>query len=277
MKLTNNTAIVTGSTSGIGKKLAELLLQEGCKVVICSRNEERVQETVDAFKPKFGDSVIGFSCDVSDPASMNNLVHQTMEVFGSIEILIANAAVNTVYGPFEKLSQDELVSHAQTMIGINLLGTINSIYSVLPQMIKQKYGRIITFSGGGADRPLSNMALYSASKGGIVTFSQCLAEEFNDRPEDIKINIFQPGMIKTNLGHDIQLVKGWVSQEEFDRETSLVFDLMGTDIEESCSKAIPLVLPTYKNNGESIRGFSIRKMISGGRKLRKAMKQSGQK
>ena len=274
MKLTNETAIITGSTSGIGKKLAELLLREGCKVAICSRNEQRVQETVDEFKGQFGDAVIGFQCDVSDLASTKNLVDKTMESFGSINILIANAGINTVYGPLEHLPLEEVTSHAHAMINVNLIGMIQSIAAVLPQMVKQKYGRIITLTGGGADRPLPNMTLYSASKGGVVTFTQCLAEEFKDRQEDIKINIFLPGMIRTNLGHNIQLVKGWKTQEEFDREHTLAFDLMGSDLEESCSKVIPFVLPSSKKNGEAIRGFSIRKMISGGRKLQKALKES---
>ncbi|MHA1928273.1 MAG: SDR family oxidoreductase [Candidatus Thorarchaeota archaeon] len=273
MKLANETAIVTGSTSGIGKKLAELLLREGCQVAICSRNEQCVQATVDEFKGQFGDSVIGFPCDVSDPASVKNLIDQTMESFGSIKILVANAGINTVYGPLEHLPLEEVASHAQKMINVNLLGMIHSISAVLPQMVKQKYGRIITLSGGGADRPLSHMTLYSASKGGVVAFSQCIAEEFKERDEDIKINIFQPGMIRTNLGHDIQLVNGWISQEEFERNTTLVHELMGSELEESCSKVIPFVLPSSKKNGDTIRGFSLRKMISGGRKLQKAMKK----
>lgn len=272
LKLANETAIVTGSTSGIGKKISELLLREGCKVAICSRNEERVKETVDEFKEQFGDAVIGFSCDVSDPTSMKNAVDQTLESFDSIKILVANAGVNTVYGPFEKLPLEEVASHAQTVINVNLIGLIQSISAVLPQMVAQKYGRIITLSGGGADRPLPHMTLYSASKGGVVAFTQCLAEEFKDRQEDIKINTFQPGMIRTGLGHDMQLVEGWMTQEEYKKERTLAFDFMGSDLEESCSKVIPFVLPSCKKNGDSIRGFSIRKMITGGRKLQKAMK-----
>lgn len=277
MKLANETAIVTGSTSGIGKKLAELLLREGCKVAICSRNDRRVQKIVEEFEGQFGDAVIGFPCDVSDPASVKRLVDNTIESFGSIRILIANAGVNTVYGPLELLPLEEVTTHAEIMINTNLIGMIHSISAVLPHMVKQKYGRIITLSGGGADRPLSNMAIYSASKGGVVTFTQCMAEEFKERQEDIKINIFLPGMIKTNLGRDIQLVKGWKAQEDFDREHTLAFDLMGSDLEESCSKVIPYILPSSKKNGDSIRGFSIRKMISGGRKLQKALKESSKK
>ena len=67
------------------------------------------------------------------------------------------------------------------------------ISAVLPQMKSQGYGRIVTLSGGGADRPIDNMTIYSASKGGVLAFSKCLAVELGRRRDDIKLNIFQPG------------------------------------------------------------------------------------
>jgi 3-oxoacyl-[acyl-carrier protein] reductase len=70
----NETAIITGSTSGIGKKIAELYLREGCKVAICSRNDDKVNDTLAEFKKEFGDSVIGMPCDVSDPNAVKSLV-----------------------------------------------------------------------------------------------------------------------------------------------------------------------------------------------------------
>jgi len=74
----NETAIITGSTSGIGKKTAELFLQEGCKVTICSRKENNVKQTLAEFKEKFGDSVIGIPCDVSDPVAVKSLIDETI-------------------------------------------------------------------------------------------------------------------------------------------------------------------------------------------------------
>jgi 3-oxoacyl-[acyl-carrier protein] reductase len=95
----NETAIVTGSTSGIGKKIAELFLKEGCKVAICSRNEDSVQKTTSEFQEKFGDSVTGFTCDVSDLATLKSIVDKTVDAFGSIRILVANAGLILTYGP----------------------------------------------------------------------------------------------------------------------------------------------------------------------------------
>ena len=268
----NETAIVTGSTSGIGKKIAELFLKEGCKVAICSRNETNVNKTVAEFKKQFGDSVIGIPCDVSDPNAVKNLVDNTIEAFGSIRILVANAGVNLTYGPFQYLTPEKVYSDAKTIIGINLIGVINSISAVLPQMIKQKYGRIISLSGGGADRPVEHMTIYSASKGGVVAFSQCLAKEMEATENDIKINLFQPGMILTNL-YNVTLLEAWKDRETYDAEMEILKKHVMTDIEKSSMTTIPYALATCKDNGKTFRGGSITKMIRGFMKVSKEMKR----
>lgn len=269
----NEIAIITGSTSGIGKKFAELFLKEGAKVAICSRNEDKVNKTLAEFKENFGNNVIGAVCDVSDPIAVKNIVDKTIEAFGGVRILVANAGLNLTYGPFEYLSLETVNQDAKTVIGANLIGTINSISAVFPQMKKQGYGRIITLAGGGADRPLENMTIYSASKGGVLAFSKCLAEEFKQNPLDIKINIFFPGMIYTNLMRNSNVIKEWKDEDEYRKELDLIMKHVATDLEESCSKVIPFVLPRCKSNGKSIRGFSILKLISGFRKVSKERKR----
>jgi len=272
MRMINETAIVTGSTSGIGKKIAELFLKEGCKVAICSRNETNVNKTVADFKTQFGDSVIGIPCDVSDPDAVKNLIDKTIEAFGSIRILVANAGVNLTYGPFQYLTPDKVYSDAKTIIGINLIGVINSISAVLPQMIKQEYGRIISLSGGGADRPVEHMTIYSASKGGVVAFSQCLAKEMEATENDIKINLFQPGMVFTNL-YNVTYIEAWKDKETYESQIDLLKKYVMTDIEKSSMTVIPYALPTCKNNGKTFRGGLIPKMIRGFMKVSKEMKR----
>ena len=276
MSMENETAIITGSTSGIGKKLAELFLRQGCKVAICSRSTEHVNATLSEFKPKFGSSVIGFPCDVSKPEDLNNLVEKVIADFGSIRILVANAGIEKNYGPFEYMPSEMAYENAKFIIGVNLIGMMNSIAVVLPQMKKQKYGRIITLSGGGADRPLPNMTIYSASKGGVVAFSKCFAEELkesNAKDGDIKINIFQPGMQRTGLTTHTDVVPGWMDVETVKKDSELVLNYLGGNLEESCRKVIPFVLPSCKKNGQLFHGFKIMKMIKGGMKLRKEMKK----
>ncbi len=272
MMMKNETAIITGSTSGIGKKLAEIFLSEGCRVVICSRSEDKVKQTLSELNEKYNNAVIGFPCDVTDPKDLKILVDKTVEAFGSIRILVANAGINLKYGPFEYLSPENVNSDAKTIIGANLIGMMNSISAVLPQMKNQGYGRIITVSGGGADRPVSNMTIYSASKGGVAAFSNCLAEELKESKFDIKLNIFLPGMIKTGLTTAPEIVPGWSNVDKIREETDIVLKYIGADIDKSCSKVIPFVLPSCKENGKSFRGFSLFKLIRGAMKMQKVLK-----
>jgi 3-oxoacyl-[acyl-carrier protein] reductase len=276
MSLKNQTAIVTGSTNGIGKKIAELLLQEGCNVVISSRTEDKVTAVVNELKKDYGDAVTGHATDVKELQSVQNLVNHTLDAFGSVEILVANAGISSLYGPFSNLNSEELQQTTDTVIGTNLVGTINCVSAVLPTMISKKYGRIITLSGAGADqkRPLAHHIVYSASKGGVISFSTCLAKELKEEQkiDDIKINVFSPGLIRTNMVANSQVVRNWISVEELQQQASLVLEHLGTDLDESCKKVIPYASPSCKTSGTVFRGFSIKKMIFGGMKLKKAMK-----
>ena len=276
MSMENETAIITGSTSGIGKTIAELFLKKGCKVAICSRSIEHVNATLSEFKPEYGDSIIGFPCDVNEPEDLKSLVDKTIATFGSIRILVANAGLEKNYGPFEYMPPEMVYENAKTILGVNLIGMMNSIAAVLPQMKKQKYGRIITLAGGGAERPLPNMTIYSASKGGVVAFSKCFAEELkesNAKGNDIKINIFQPGMHKTGLTSHTDVVPGWMDVDTVRKRSELALQYLGSDLYESCSKVLPFVLPSCKKNGRLFRGFKVMNMIRGGIKLRKEMRE----
>ena len=276
MRLQNETALITGGTSGIGLNLAEKFLAEGCHVAICSRNQQKVSEAVQKFETQYGDHILGISCDVTDGKALQTAVEQVVMKFGSLRILVANAGINLKYGPFKHYTADDMYEDAQKIIGVNLIGVMRTISTVLPQMRKQKYGRIITLSGGGADRPLTHMTLYSASKGGAVAFSKCFAAELKEdhklNKHDIRLNIYQPGMLKTNLTQKVQVVDGWESKEKVLQDTNLVLQYLGGDIDKSTAKVIPYVMPSCQENGKVFHGFSLIKMILGGIKLQKIMK-----
>ncbi len=271
--MNGETAIITGSTSGIGKKIAELFLREGCKIAICSRKELAVNQTLAEFKSNYGDSVIGLTCDVTDPIAVKNFVDKTIKAFDSVRILVANAGLNVTYGPLEYIPLEKANKDAHLVIGTNLIGVINTVSAVLPQMMKQGYGRIITLGGGGADRPIDNMSIYSASKGGVLSFSKCLAEEFKKSAHDLKVNIFFPGMIDTNLTKNTELIEEWKDKETYEHEMTIIKKYVTNNIEKSCSAVIPYALPSCNANGKSFRGFSVFKMIRGFMKVSKELKK----
>lgn len=273
MLLKNETAIITGGTSGIGKKLTEHFLSEGCKVAICGRNQDTVQATVDEFTQKFQNFIFGFPCDVADPIAVKNFVDSAAESLGSIRIAVPNAGVAGMYGPFDHIPYDQVAPNANLVISTILLGTLYMVSAVLPHMIQQKYGRIITLTGGGADRPLQHMTTYSAAKGGVVAFSKCLAVELAQRAEDIKVNIYAPGMIRTGLTNHADVVPNWMDPTTIREQTDMALQYMGNDLATSTRKVISYALPSCKANGTIFRGFAVGKMIRGAMKLQKMQKQ----
>ncbi|MHA1505364.1 MAG: SDR family oxidoreductase [Candidatus Heimdallarchaeota archaeon] len=190
-----------------------------------------------------------------------------------VRILVANAGLNTLYGPFECMPPKMVKENADLIIGVNLNGTINTISAVLPQMKKQEYGRLVTLTGGGADRPFENMTLYSASKGGVVAFSKCLALELEQSGLDIKLNIYQPGMIKTGLTTKVSCVPDWKSEEEVQEQLDFVLEYLGGDIEERTLPVIPYVMSDTKDNGKEFRGFGLFKFITRAMKMSRQMKK----
>lgn len=92
------------------------------------------------------------------------------------------------------------------------------------------------------------------------------------KDSDIKINIFFPGMINTNLTTSAQIIEAWKDRETYEREFALIQKYVMTDIEESCKNVIPYALPSCKDNGKTFRGFSIMKLIKGFKKIRKELK-----
>ena len=231
-----------------------------------------MNNTLSEFKKKFGESVIGMVCDVTDPIELKTLVDTTIREFGSVRILVANAGVNLIYGPFRFIDPEKVNTVSKKTIEVNLIGMINAIATVLPHMVKQNYGRIITLSGGGAERPLENMTLYSASKGGVISFSKCLALELKNMEQDIKLNIFSPGMIDTNLGKNQELLEEWKDKEIFNKEMALLRKHVMIDVEVGTKHVIPFALPTCKKNGKIFHGYSTLKMIRGFIKVSKEMK-----
>ncbi|MHA1503158.1 MAG: SDR family oxidoreductase, partial [Candidatus Heimdallarchaeota archaeon] len=204
---------------------------------------------------------------------LEKLVNETFSAFGSVRILIANAGLNTLYGPFECMPPKIVKENACKIMGTNLIGTINTISAVLPHMKKQEYGRIITLSGGGANRPLENMTLYSASKGGVVAFSKCLALELEQSGLDIKLNIYQPGMIKTGLTTTVSCVPNWKSEKEVQEQLDFVLEYLGGDVEERTLPVIPYVMSDTKDNGKEFRGFGLFKFILRAMKMSREMKK----
>jgi 3-oxoacyl-[acyl-carrier protein] reductase len=189
MKLKDKVAIVTGSGQGIGKAIILAFAKEGAKVVI-SDVTDKIFEVVKEVE-SLGSEALAVKCDVAKLSDAENLVRKTVEKFGRVDILVNNAGIF----PF-KLFVEMTEAEWDKVLNVNLKGVFNCTKAVVPVMIKQRYGKIISISSiAGSVVGFPQLTHYSASKAGIVGFTRALALEL--APYGINVNAIAPGPIET--------------------------------------------------------------------------------
>jgi len=190
--LTGKAALITGSTKGIGKSIAEHLARAGAKVVISSRKAdacEAVKKEFDAM----GLESIAIPCNVARKDDLENLVAKTMAAFGKIDILVCNAATNPVYGPTASASDEAF----DKIMGTNIRSNWQLCNRVIPQMAERGDGAVIIVSSIAALRGNGVIGLYGVSKAADAALARNLAVEWG--PKNIRINAIAPGLVKTDF------------------------------------------------------------------------------
>ncbi|MBU1046111.1 SDR family oxidoreductase [Patescibacteria group bacterium] len=197
--LNEKVAIVTGARRGMGRTHALLLAQAEAKVVVSDIDLKECEQVVAEIK-KAGGEAIAVKCDVTNKKDIDNMVAKTVEQFGKIDILVNNAGI-CQFKPFIDLTDDDW----DKTIDINLRGYYWCAKAVVPEMIKQKYGRIIniaSIAAGQVGVGFQGLTHYCASKGGIVAFTEALALEL--APYNITVNAIAPGVIDTPMAASIK-------------------------------------------------------------------------
>src|SRR5947209_143381 len=198
MQLTGKVAFVTGAGSGIGKAAAVLLAQQGARVVALSRTAHEVEQTAEEINRE-GKEAMAILADISREDQMQRAVQQTLDRWGRIDIVFANAGINGVWAPIEELS---LAEWSQT-IDINLTGTFLTIKHTVPYL-KREGGSIIITSSVNGTRIFSSAGVtaYSATKAAQVAMAKVLAVELG--PHNIRVNVICPGLTKTQIPDNTQ-------------------------------------------------------------------------
>jgi NAD(P)-dependent dehydrogenase (short-subunit alcohol dehydrogenase family) len=169
-----------------------LYAHAGAKVVVSSRKQEAVDEVVAEIK-KNGGSAIAIACNVSKPDEVQNLVDKTLATFGTIDILVNNAAANPSFGPVVETSE----SSFDKIIAVNLKAPFELAKKVYPILKSKKAGSVINISSIGGLRPEQGLGIYSVSKGALITLTKVMAKEWGD--DNIRVNVICPGLIKTKF------------------------------------------------------------------------------
>lgn len=192
--LSGKTAVVTGSSRGIGRAIAERMAQAGAKVVISSRSAAACQSVADVINTDCGDErAIALPASISSKDDLARLVKTVLARWGRIDVLVCNAASNPYYGPMSGISDDQF----RKIMDNNVLANHWLVQLVQPGMIARNDGAIIIVSSIGGLRGSPVIGAYNISKAADMQLARNLATELG--PHNIRVNCIAPGLIKTDF------------------------------------------------------------------------------
>jgi NAD(P)-dependent dehydrogenase (short-subunit alcohol dehydrogenase family) len=195
MDFKGKSAIVTGSTKGIGRAIAEALLREGMDVCLSARKVEEVERAVSELGGDAGGRAIGAVCDVRDEEEVKALFEHARAEFGGTDVLINNAGIG-IFQTVEETTPEDFRAVLET----NLFGVFYCCQEAITEMRRRGGGHIINISSLAGTNAHPRMAAYNASKFALNGFSEALMQEV--RHERIKVSYIMPGSVNTHFGGD---------------------------------------------------------------------------
>jgi NAD(P)-dependent dehydrogenase (short-subunit alcohol dehydrogenase family) len=207
--LTGKVAIVTGSSRGIGRAIAERLAEHGARVVISSRKLEPCDEVAKLINARHGPGrAIAWAANISSKERLQGLVDHANAAFGRIDVLVCNAATNPYYGPLGKISDEQF----RKILDNNVISNHWLINMCVPQMIERREGSIIIVSSIGGLRGSPIIGAYNISKAADFQLARNYAVEYG--PHNVRVNCIAPGLVRTDFARAL-----WENPETLERAT----------------------------------------------------------
>src|ERR1051325_8101323 len=188
---TSKVVMITGASSGIGRGLALEIASRGANIGLLARRESLLEELVGEIKVRNAKAVSA-SADVRDTKAVRAAADRFRKELGPIDVLIANAGIGTA-DHATRLTPE----HAANVMGINVLGAVNSVAAVMPEMVERNQGRLVAIASLAAYRGLAKSATYCASKAALTAYFESLRIDL--RHTGVGVTIIHPGFIKTEL------------------------------------------------------------------------------
>ena len=204
-QLDNKVAIVTGASKGIGEAMARGLAEFGAKVVISSRKRESVDAVAESFQND-GLEAIAIAANMGNVEEAQNLIDQTVDAYGGIDIIINNAAANPVFGPIQNTEERAF----DKILDVNLKGPFELCKKAYPILKQRGGGSIINISSIGGLTPEHGIGIYSVSKAGLINLTKAMAQDWGS--DNIRVNAICPGLIKTKFSEAL-----WGNEPILDR------------------------------------------------------------
>jgi NAD(P)-dependent dehydrogenase (short-subunit alcohol dehydrogenase family) len=207
--LSGKVAVVTGSSRGIGRAIAERFAEHGARLVISSRKQDACDEVAAAINAKYGDArAMAIAASISHKEALQHLVQRTNEAFGRIDVLVCNAASNPHYGPMAGISDEQF----RKILDNNVISNHWLINMCAPQMAERKEGSVIIVSSVGGLRGSVTIGAYNISKAADFQLARNLAHEWG--PHNVRVNCIAPGLVKTDFAKAL-----WEDPVRLDRVT----------------------------------------------------------
>ena len=208
--LSGQVAVITGSSRGIGKAIAEEMAVHGARVVISSRKQDACDAVAAAINTKHGaGSAVSVPANISSKESLQQLVDRTRAAFGRIDALVCNAASNPYYGPLGGISDEAF----RKILDNNIVANHWLIGMVAPEMLERGNGSITIISSIGGLKGSTVIGAYCISKAADMELARCLADEFG--PRGVRVNCIAPGLIRTDFAKAL-----WENPDTLKRATA---------------------------------------------------------
>ncbi len=212
LKIAGKVAVVTASSSGLGRAVAEALAAEGVNLAICSRDEDKIREVAEYIGAVYEVDVLHSVCDVTDKNSIETFKNKVISRFDACHILFTNAG-----GPPGGKIEDFNGADFRKAVDLNLHSTIDLVYSFLPYMKQQRWGRIQALTSISVKQPIPTLVLSNVARAGVVAFIKSLANEVGSY--NITANTIAPGYIMTERVEE--LLNGAAERNGTDFDTEL--------------------------------------------------------
>ena len=210
--LSGKVAVVTGSSRGIGRAIAERLAEHGARVVISSRKQDACDTVAAAINEKYGEGrALAIAASISSKDALQQLVQRTNDTWGRIDVLVCNAASNPHYGPMAGISDDQF----RKILENNVISNHWLAGMCAPQMAERKEGSVIIVSSVGGLRGSVTIGAYNISKAADFQLARNLAHEWG--PYNVRVNCIAPGLVKTDFAKAL-----WEDPVRLDRVTKHV-------------------------------------------------------
>jgi len=208
--MTGKVALITGSSRGIGRAIAERMAEHGANVVISSRKQDVCDRVAGEIEATYGKGrAVAIAANISSKENLQHLVDETNAAFGKIDVLVCNAASNPYYGPLADISDDQF----RKILDNNIVANNWLVGMVVPQMIARKDGAITIISSIGGLKGSTVIGAYCISKAADMQLARNLACEYG--PHNIRVNCIAPGLIKTDFAKAL-----WDDPENLKASTS---------------------------------------------------------